>query len=73
MNISIFDADKIRREANARFGTSLQVHDPCGGNLYFTVDEPNEDAAAYVGEEFAKLGLTMEVQEGGRLLSFRKA
>ncbi|MBR2778881.1 MAG: hypothetical protein IKD85_01730 [Firmicutes bacterium] len=72
MNLSIFDADRVRRETKEKFGVNPQIHDPCGGNLYFTLEEPNEEAAAYIAGEFRKFGLEMEIQEDGHLLTFHK-
>lgn len=70
MNLSIFDADRVRRETKEKFGVNPQIHDPCGGNLYYTMEEPNAEAAAFIAQEFAKFGLEMEIQEDGRLLTF---
>ena len=72
MNLTIFDADRVRRETKEKYGVNPQIHDPCGGNFYYTLEEPNAEAAAYIAGEFRKYGLEMEIHEDGHLLTFHQ-
>ena len=69
--VNIFEADKIRKEVQAETGAVLEIHDPCGGNLYFTMKEPNAKAAELLGQKMSVYGLTAEVSEDGLLISFK--
>ncbi len=71
MKISIFDADKIRKEVQAEIGSDIEIHDPCGGNLYFTMKEPNAKAAELIAQKMSAFGLNAEVSDDGMLISFK--
>ena len=69
--VNIFDADRVRKEVQAETGAVLDIHDPCGGNLYFTMKEPNAKAAELLSQKMSVFGLEAEISEGGMLISFK--
>lgn len=72
-NITIFDADEIRRAALKEFGVDLQIHDPCGAHgFYLTMNEAHPDVARFVIEEFEKMGATAFLADDGCTIAFHR-
>ncbi|MGP1441696.1 MAG: hypothetical protein ACTTJ2_03620 [Anaerovoracaceae bacterium] len=72
MNITIIDADKIRREALEKFGVDAALHAPCGAKgFFFTLEEADSQVTDYIAAEIFKLGGTTELADEGKTLVYK--
>ncbi|MGN0194618.1 MAG: hypothetical protein ACI39G_05870 [Pseudoramibacter sp.] len=67
--ISIIDADRIKRVVASRLHIALHIHDTCGSGLFFTVDSADPRLTAFF-KTYAKMeNLKLFVNEDETLFS----
>ena len=72
MNITIIDADRIRREALEKFGVNASLHAPCGAKgFFFTLEEADAQLTDFIADEMSKLGGATELADEGKTLIYK--
>ncbi len=72
MNITIMDADRIRREALEKFGIDAELHAPCGAQgFFFTLEEANSELTNFISAEMEKLGGSVETADEGKTIVYK--
>ncbi len=63
--MNLFEAGDMQKEIEEKFGVHLHIHDQCGTDLWFHMEEPNEEVREFIENYMKENNHNLKVSDDG--------